>query len=214
MTSSSTTRPFGLVEHLVVELRVDLQVHVGGAHALDQVLGCPRRGSACPARRAPPAAARSTRRPAAAWSRRRRSAPGRYRRAACRGAPAGRPCRRRPPRGRAIPRRSGSSSTGRPGSDPAEHLGHEHHHRRHRVLGVDRRAGQHHRGVVVGVLDAVGEHDAAAHAVAQHDALAGRGGRRRRCRPGCGSRRCIRRCPAGRPACRRSGRDRGGPARR
>ena len=39
------------------------------------------------------------------------------------------------------------------------------------VLGVDRRARQHHRGVVVGVLDAVGEHDAAAHAVAEHDAL-------------------------------------------
>ena len=53
----------------------------------------------------------------------------------------------------------------------AEHLGDGDHHRRHRVLRVHRRPGQHHRGVVVGVLDAVGEHDAAAHAVAEHDAL-------------------------------------------
>ena len=52
-----------------------------------------------------------------------------------------------------------------------EQLGGEDHHLRHGVLGVDGRAGQHHRGVVVGMLDAVGEHDAAAHAVAQHDPL-------------------------------------------
>ncbi len=53
----------------------------------------------------------------------------------------------------------------------ADHLGDGDHHRRHRVLGVHRRPGQHHRRVVVGVLDAVGEDDAAAHAVAEHDAL-------------------------------------------
>ena len=60
---------------------------------------------------------------------------------------------------------------GQAGQDLAERLRDEHHHRRHPVLRIHRGARQHHRGVVVGVLDAVGEHDAAAHAVAQHDAL-------------------------------------------
>ena len=45
------------------------------------------------------------------------------------------------------------------------------HHRRDRVLGVHRGTGQHHGRVVTRVLDAVGEHDAAAHAVSQHDAF-------------------------------------------
>ena len=31
-------RTFGLVEHLVVQLRVDLQVHISGTHTFDQVL--------------------------------------------------------------------------------------------------------------------------------------------------------------------------------
>ena len=63
---------------------------------------------------------------------------------------------------------------GQPRQDAAEDVGHGDHHRGHRVLGVHRGAGQHHRGVVVGMLDPVGEDDAAAHAVAEHHALESR----------------------------------------
>jgi hypothetical protein len=60
---------------------------------------------------------------------------------------------------------------GQPWQDAADHLGDGDHHRRYAILGVDGGPGQHHRRVVVGVFDAVGEDDAAAHAVAQHHTL-------------------------------------------
>ena len=131
----------------------------------------PATGPACPGRRARRAAARQRRgtlRHRLADADQRLGDPGG---AACRGAPADglvggdRPSGSRGDRiGRQVLHRQ-------PGQQAADHLGDGDHHRRHRVLGVHRGTGQHHGGVVVGVVDAVGEDDAAAHAVAEHDAL-------------------------------------------
>ena len=169
-TSSSTTRALGFVEHLVVELRVDLEVRVLGPDALHQVPAALHRDQLVllavhhqQRRRQGRGALRhgladADERPGDACG----QLAVMHQRVGVVGGHHG---------GVAGHRVGGQLFDGQAGHDLAERLGEEHHHRRHPVLGVDRRARQHHRGVVVGVLDAVGEHDAAAHAVAEHDAV-------------------------------------------
>ncbi|CKU83840.1 Uncharacterised protein [Mycobacterium tuberculosis] len=58
------------------------------------------------------------------------------------------------------------------GHHDAQKLGGNRHYRAHQVLCRHRRRRKHHQVVVVWTFDTVSEHNAAAHAVPEHDALA------------------------------------------